>query len=129
MGKSTDLIAVKRSKTGLGLFALAPILRGTRIIRYTGELVRSDDEKRLTGKYLITLDEKFVIDGRNRANLARYANHSCKPNSYAEVIDGEIWIVAKRRIKDGEEITFDYGKNYFEQFIEPKGCRCGKCSR
>lgn len=128
MKKSTELVTVKRSKTGLGLFACQPILRGMRIIQYTGELVSNNDEKKLTGKYLISLNEKYTIDGRTRNNLARYVNHSCKPNAYAEVIDEEIWIVAKRRIKQGEEITFNYGKSYFEKFIKPKGCKCVKCS-
>lgn len=128
MQKLTEWVAVKRSKTGLGLFATSPILRGTRIIQYIGELIPNGDEKRLTGKYLISLNEKYTIDGRKRNNLARYVNHSCKPNAYAEVIDDEIWIIAKRRIKEGEEITFDYGKSYFEEFIKPKGCKCIKCN-
>ena len=127
MEKLTEPIAVKRSKTGLGLFAILPILRGTRIVQYIGELISNDDEKRLTGKYLIRLNEKYTIDGKSRDNLARYVNHSCKPNAYAEVINDEIWIVAKRRIKEGEEITFDYGKSYFEEFIKIKGCKCVKC--
>lgn len=124
----TELIAVRRSKTGLGLFAVSPILRGTRIIQYVGELIANADEEKLKGKYLIALNDKYTIDGRNRENLARYVNHSCKPNAYAEVIDGEIWIVAKRRIKNDEEITFDYGRAYFDEFIKPKGCKCVKCS-
>jgi hypothetical protein len=128
MGKMTELIAVRRSKTGLGLFAVSPILRGTRIIQYVGELIANADEEKLKGKYLIALNDKYTIDGRNRENLARYVNHSCKPNAYAEVIDGEIWIVAKRRIKNDEEITFDYGRAYFDEFIKPKGCKCVKCS-
>ena len=127
MGKLTEPLAVKRSKTGLGLFATSPILRGVKIVQYIGELISNDDEKRLTGKYLIRLNEKYTIDGKARDNLARYVNHSCKPNAYAEVIDDEIWIVAKRRIKEGEEITFDYGKSYFEEFIKIKGCKCVKC--
>ena len=26
----------------------------------------------------------------------------------------------------GEEITYDYGKEYFDEYIKPKGCRCEK---
>jgi hypothetical protein len=128
MGKLTELVTVKRSKTGLGLFATSPILRGTRIIQYIGELISNGDEKRLTGKYLIRLNEEYTIDGKARNNLARYVNHSCKPNAFAEVIDDEIWIIAKRRIKGGEEITFDYGRSYFEEFIKTRGCKCVKCN-
>jgi len=127
MSNSIKLVTPKRSKTGLGLFASSPISRGTRIIQYTGKLISNEDEKKLTGKYLISLNEKYTIDGKQRDNLARYVNHSCKPNAYAEVIDDEIWIIAKRRIREDEEITFDYGKSYFEKFIKTKGCKCAKC--
>jgi uncharacterized protein len=27
----------------------------------------------------------------------------------------------------GEEITYDYGKDYFDLFIKDSGCRCAEC--
>ena len=27
----------------------------------------------------------------------------------------------------GEELTYDYGKEYFNEFIKPIGCKCVKC--
>ena len=27
----------------------------------------------------------------------------------------------------GEEIVYDYGKEFFDEYIKPKGCRCAKC--
>jgi hypothetical protein len=124
----TNLPAViKRSKTGLGLFASEAIPRGTKIVQYKGKLISFDDDHLLRGRYLIALNEKYVIDGKGRENLARYVNHCCQPNAYAEVFDEEIWIVAKRRIRQAEEITIDYGTYYFEKLIKPAGCRCRKC--
>jgi uncharacterized protein len=38
-------------------------------------------------------------------------------------------IQALRAIAPGEEITYDYGSDYFELFIKPKGCRCAACAR
>jgi SET domain-containing protein len=38
-----------------------------------------------------------------------------------------VWIWALRSIKPGEEITYDYGKEYFDGIIEPMGCKCEKC--
>jgi hypothetical protein len=35
--------------------------------------------------------------------------------------------VARRRIKPEEEITVDYGKDYFSAFIGRSRCRCVKC--
>jgi SET domain-containing protein len=36
--------------------------------------------------------------------------------------------VALRDITPGEEITLDYGKDYFDLFIAPLGCRCAACA-
>ena len=77
--------------------------------------------------YLFDLDEKITIDGSARSNLARYINHSCKPNCEAvHYTDAnEIGIEAKRKIKAGEELTYDYGKDHFNEYIKPYGCKCG----
>lgn len=122
------LVIVKRSKTGLGLFALADIEKGSRIIQYTGIKIPRDDLARHKGRYLFTLNDKWTIDGRSRENIARYANHSCRPNADTITNSRNIWIIAKKKIKAGEEITYDYGREYFNQFIKPHGCKCAKCS-
>ncbi|HYP50172.1 MAG TPA: SET domain-containing protein-lysine N-methyltransferase [Pyrinomonadaceae bacterium] len=119
---------VKRSKTGLGLFAAADISKGERIIQYTGKLISNEEADQHRGRYLFTLDSEQTIDGGSRENLARYINHSCRPNADSDVIDKEIWIVARRKIKAFEEVTIKYGKSYFNQVIKPKGCKCVKCS-
>jgi hypothetical protein len=36
--------------------------------------------------------------------------------------------MAKRNIKAGEELNYDYDKDYWESYIKPKGCRCIKCA-
>jgi hypothetical protein len=41
--------------------------------------------------------------------------------------DGRIFIEAKRKIMLGEELTYHYGKWYFETYIKDAGCRCVKC--
>ena len=127
MPKKNALGVVKRSETGLGLFATADIPKGAKIAQYTGELIENSDTAKYKGRYLFKIDENFTIDGSRRSNLARYINHSCRPNAYTEITDREIWVIAKRKIKLGEEITYHYGKEYFNYFIKPKGCRCIKC--
>lgn len=120
---------VGRAAAGLGLFATEAIAKGTFIIRYTGEQVTADEADRRGGKYLFTLNKDSVIDGKGRANTARYLNHSCRPNCYAE-IDEDDWtinIYAKRAIKPNEELCYNYGKEYWREHIEPYGCRCEKC--
>jgi SET domain-containing protein len=40
-----------------------------------------------------------------------------------------IKIRAIKNIKPGDEITYHYGRNYFEAFIKDVGCRCMACAR
>ncbi len=123
-------LKVKRSKAGLGLYTLTDIKKGDFIIEYTGEHISDEEANRRGGKYLFTVTKEITIDGKDRANTARYINHSCKPNAEAEIDEDalKINIYARRGIKAGEEITYDYGKEYCDEFIKPHGCRCEKCS-
>ena len=41
-------------------------------------------------------------------NIARYINHACNPNCYTDIVGRTIWILAARRIRMGEELTYDY---------------------
>lgn len=127
MNKGNLKYAVKRTATGLGLFALAPIPKDKRIIEYTGPVLTNEEADRKGGKYLHTIDEKYVIDGSPRSNTARYINHSCRPNAKAYTTGLRVWVWSLRAIKAGEEITMNYGKEYFDDHIKPVGCRCKKC--
>jgi len=118
---------VRRTNTGLGLFAAKPIARGKRIIEYKGPLVSNEEADRRGGKYFFGVDKKSSIDGVARSNVARYINHSCKPNAEALISGRRVWIWSRNKIKAGEEIVYDYGKEYFEGIIELLGCRCRGC--
>lgn len=130
MQKKHEKYVVKRSSAGLGLFATAPFKRGDFIIEYTGERISEDESNRRGGKYLFVLDKDTVIDGKGRENTARYINHSCKPNAEAEIDEEEskVRILARKKILPGEEITYDYGKEYWDEYIKPHGCRCHACT-
>ncbi len=120
-------LRVKRTKTGLGLIALQPISANTRLIEYKGPVLNEEEAEEVGGKYLFELDDKHVIDGSPRHNIARYINHSCSPNAEERIAGKRIWIWSRRVIQAGEEITIDYGKEYFDQYIKPKGCKCEYC--
>lgn len=127
--KKTDAYKVKRGIAGLGLFATAPYKRGDFIIEYTGEKITEEEANRRGGKYLFEINDKWTIDGKGRRHTARYINHSCTPNAEAE-LDEEaerVFIYAKKKIQPGEEITYDYGKEYVKEYIAD-GCRCTSCT-
>src|SRR5687767_14109429 len=127
--KAKDVaVVVKRTKTGLGLFASQPIPAKTRIIEYQGEILDNDEADERGGKFLFTLDENRVIDGSARSNLARYINHSCEPNARERVARNRLWIWSLVDIEAGEEITSDYGEEYFDTYVKPDGCKCEKCA-
>ncbi|GLJ32741.1 hypothetical protein SUGI_0659150 [Cryptomeria japonica] len=96
---------------GFGLFARTPILQGEMVIEY-----REDN----------------IIDATKKGNMARLLNHSCNPNLYAKIIDGEerIELIAARDITAGEELCFDYnscidGEDAAGQEADKVPCHCG----
>ncbi len=120
-------LLVKRSRTGLGLFAGEPISKGSCIIEYKGRVISKAEEYTINSQYLFEINSRKTIDGAARSNIARYINHSCRPNSEPIIRKGRVFIMARRNIKPGEEISYDYGKEFWNEYIKPKGCRCEKC--
>ena len=128
MNQKNPVYVIKRTKTGLGMFAVKPIPRGKRIIEYTGPRVSNEEVDSRRGKYFFGVNTKWSIDGSPRDNVARYINHSCRPNAEAIISDRRVWIWSRKNIPVGAEITYDYGREYFEDIIKPIGCGCEKCS-
>jgi len=124
---------IGRSRTGLGLFATRPIRKGTKIIRYFGPLLDSRKEKddAIENKYLFELSNRWTIDGSVRENIARYINHGCKPNAESDVKPRKrkVFIRAIKNIEPGEEISYDYGTDYFKAYLKPIGCKCAACEK
>ena len=119
-------LVVRRSKTGLGLFAESEIPKGACVIEYTGIELTKEQEEKSRSKYLFEIHSRKTIDGAPRWNTARYINHSCRPNCEPNIHKGRVYIHARRRIKPGEELNYDYGKNYFREFLKDI-CACPKC--
>ncbi|WP_458760349.1 SET domain-containing protein [Afipia sp. TerB] len=124
---------IGRSKTGLGLFATKPIKKGTKIIRYFGPLLdsRKKEDEAVDNKYLFEINNRWTIDGSIRKNIARYINHSCKPNAESDVSSRKRKVVIRaiKNIEVGDEINYDYGSDYFKSFLKPIGCKCDSCEK
>ena len=67
--------------------------------------------------FLFTLNDDYVVDANVGGNIARWINHSCKPNCEAVIEENDkgkrhkdkVFIEAIRAIKPGEELTYNYG--------------------
>lgn len=108
---------------GFGLFMGEDVKSGTFLGEYKGEVITSDEADR-RGKlydkrgvsFLFNLNMNQVIDATRAGNKFRYVNHSSKrPNCGAKVLMAgcthRIGMFAKRDVKAGEELFFDYGYN------------------
>jgi len=121
-----DGVRVGRSSAGLGLFATRAYKKGERIIEYVGRVIPLAEEYTSRSKYLFEVSSRKTIDGAARSNIARYINHSCIPNCEPEIERGRVFIDAIKPIKVGEEFVYDYGEEYYNEHIKPRGCRCPK---
>lgn len=122
--RSPRLFTVRRSSIhGRGVFAAAPIAKGTRIVEYVGERIsHAEADARYGGEYdptavvlLFTVDKTIVIDAGVGGNAARFINHSCAPNCESVGDSGRVFIEAIRNIMPGEELTYDYQLELSEQ--------------
>jgi uncharacterized protein len=124
---------IGRSRTGLGLFATAPIKKGAFIVEYKGRKLTTEQadklEARGSNRYLYEINSHWTIDGTSRKNVGRYANHSCRPNAETHRIGHKVIIRAIKNIRTGAEITYNYGRDYLINVITRRGCKCDKCRK
>lgn len=139
---SSPLIEARNSPIhGMGVYAVAPIKKGTRIIEYLGERIshaEADRRYELKGEddghtFLFIASNRTVIDAGVNGNDARFINHSCDPNCETVIENSRVFIDAIRNIKPGEELGYDYQLTW-ESTDDPEelalyACRCGakKC--
>jgi SET domain-containing protein len=121
------LLLVKRSSAGLGLFAGESIGKNECVIEYVGRVISKEEEFASKSLYLFHVKRGMTLDGKPKINKAGYINHSCKPNCEIEVYKSRVYVFSKKKIEAGEELTYDYGKEYFDEHIAPN-CRCVKCA-
>lgn len=134
---------------GNGVFAIEPIAKGERVVRYKGKLSTHEEVDAEYGSidenghtFLFTLNDDYVIDGNVDGNIARWINHSCAPsceavleeNSNGKSHKDKVYIEAIRDIAAGEELSYNYGivldEPHTPALKKLWGCRCGspKCT-
>jgi len=136
--KKRRRIVVRNSSIhGRGVFALRRIPKGTRIIEYKGKLITDKEADRRYSRVhehsphtmLFSLEGGWVIDATRRGNSARWINHSCAPNCDIEEEGQRIFIEARRDIRLGDELTYDYnlqiGEKHTKTAKREHACFCG----
>lgn len=131
-------IQIRRSGVhGKGVFALRTIEAGETIIEYTGELISWKEALRRhphdpgdpNHTFYFHIDDGRVIDAKFGGNSSRWINHSCDPNCESDEEDGRVFIKARRRLRPGEELFYDYRLSIDERLTpalkRQYACHCG----
>ena len=125
------LYKIKKSNIdNRGLYASQDIKDHTKIIEYKGKILtkkqveensKFDNEKAI---YLFNINRKYDLDGDFKYNTARLINHSCNPNCEVFGSGLKVWVYAMKNIRKGEELSYDYGFSYDEDY-KRYPCNCG----
>lgn len=123
-------LRVKKSTlpgAGRGLFTLESILKDGIVVEYTGEEIDWQEYKARVEKnqdgYLFFINWKKCIDAFHTPEaIARYANDAngfskvkgCRNNAVYKIIKGRAYIVATRKIAQGEEVFVNYSRDYWK---------------
>jgi uncharacterized protein len=131
-------IQVRRSGVhGKGVYAMVDLAKGEVLIEYTGERINWDealarhphDPKDPHHTFYFSLEGGDCLDALYGGNSSRWINHSCNPNCEADEQDGRVFIKAKKNIKAGTELNYDYGLTIDEPYTKALKanypCWCG----
>ncbi|MFA6266509.1 MAG: SET domain-containing protein [Pseudolabrys sp.] len=121
-----------RARTGLGIFATRPIKKRTTIAEYRGRMLGLEaalKAEKSGNRYLYEVNSKWTIDGARHGNIARYFNHSCNPNADTFIRDRRVFIRTIKNIEPGDEICYDYGRDYLKNVIGLENCQCSRCRK
>jgi len=135
---SSPLIEVRNSAVhGRGVFAVAPIPKGARILEYLGDRLShtvadaryKDHDENDNHTFLFIVDKNTVIDAAVGGNDARFINHQCSGNCESVIAHRRVFIDATRDIAPGDELGYDYeigrDKEDPPNVDEIYACRCG----
>jgi uncharacterized protein len=115
---------------GWGIFARADIRKDERLAIFGGKIMLIDEMYQIPEnmqRYTMQIEERLVLGPAGPVpEDTDFFNHSCDPNSGFK---GQVFLVALRDIKAGEEITFDYCMTVSESvgsdMIFEMKCSCG----
>ncbi|KAJ8764536.1 hypothetical protein K2173_006276 [Erythroxylum novogranatense] len=154
-GIRVKLEVFKTENKGWAVRAGEPILRGTFICEYIGEVLEEQEAEKRHDRYgkegcsyiynvdahtddmsrLIEGQPPYVIDATKYGNVSRFINHSCMPNlvnrqvlvDSMDSMGAHIGLYASRDIACGEELTYNYRYELLPGEGYPCHCGASKC--
>jgi hypothetical protein len=93
-----------------------------------GREISKEEQYTSKSRYLFEVNSKKTLDGKPAINKAGYINHSCLPNAEPEIYQSRVFIRSLKPIKKGEEIAYDYGDEYFKEYLKDV-CSCPRCEK
>ena len=135
---TSKYIEVRESEIhGTGVFAKTKVPKDKKVIEYIGEKITKKESARRSialieknrgsetdgAVYIFEVNKRHDIDGNIPENTARFINHSCDPNCEPDVIKNRVWLISTRKIKKGEELSYNYGFDLDD--YEEHQCSCG----
>lgn len=132
--EESDYLYVKVSQllnSGNGLFTAIDIYKEEIIAVFKGEILtdKESDKRAKQGNnnYFMNLLNGSILDCMHTDCYAKYANDASgfvksdyKNNAKITLDDNQnVCLIAIKKIKSGEEIFCDYGKNYWGKYLIP----------
>ncbi|KAA8576068.1 hypothetical protein EYC84_006230 [Monilinia fructicola] len=127
---------IKTADRGYGVRSNRCFNANQIIVEYTGEIITEDECDRRMNEdykdnecyYLMSFDQNMIIDA-TRGSIARFVNHSCKPNCRMVkwIVEGKprmALFAGDNPIMTGDELTYDYNFDPFSA-KNVQACRCG----
>jgi len=119
------------SQSRYGMYALERISKGDLILAHEEQphvLVSqshvdrhwNEEQRRWFSEYAYPLSDEVFVSWSPEPEHWKPINHSCDPSAWVSGLD----LVARRKIKSGEEITIDYATFYNER-MDDFVCHCG----
>lgn len=124
------VIKLLDASVGYGVFADKDLAKKTYIGEYTGTVrqVFIKHWKSTDYWFVYPLEEicrvYYAIDASKQGNITRFVNHSDEPNCEMTSVFAHgayhIVLYTKRPIKAGEQLTYDYGPDYWKKRAHKK---------
>ena len=123
--KSPKVLIKTSPIEGRGMFASENIKRGEKIIVWGGDYTdkQGAEKYRKQGKLVMQWDDDLYSYEDRGDDDGYFINHSCDPNMW---MADAYTLVARRDIKEGEELTADYALwEADENYVSKWQCKCG----